>query len=424
MNAEEPPRKRSKMEPHIGGDNCNILQEQSPSKSLHNLPSGSASGDFNEESIAGHHFVSVSTSCDGKPGEGENTVIVKQKCELGDEWEYKYPIPLSKYPNRQIKTGNVHYDAMIPELELLGYRPLQVIAKGRSGTIILAQDLHRKQIYEHSEFYPVALKLNTARSRNRSRYSWKTDMSFELNNLRQLNHPNVLSCINTICYEGRYGVVLEFCENGTLEQLLSVHDAKFLTEPVARKYFEQIYSGVEYLHLQGVAHRDLCTENILVTSLNTVKISDFGHAVYHYASDPLRTDNCGSTGFQAPEIIMEMPYNPKVADLWSLGCILYIMCTGNYPLGLIKSEFLSRASKEIQFPESRVLPLTQELRQVIKGMLTFIPDCRFSLNRVRFSEWMRIDCNKVQIGNFYVIRQPKKIKEGIKEQEIKTQYGI
>jgi hypothetical protein len=68
---------------------------------------------------------------------------MKSKCDLGDEWEYKYPIPLSEYPNQKVKTGNDHYDAKMSELELLGYRPLQVIAKGRSGTIVLAQDLHK-----------------------------------------------------------------------------------------------------------------------------------------------------------------------------------------------------------------------------------------------------------------------------------------
>ncbi|XP_052092554.1 testis-specific serine/threonine-protein kinase 4-like [Mytilus californianus] len=422
MNSEEPERKKRKMEPHIGGDSCQI-QEQSPSKSFHNLPSGSASGDFNDV-VTGHHFVSVAASSSGKPDDKDNLVFFRQKCDLGDEWEYKYPIPLSKYPNRQIKTGNIHYDAMIPDLELLGYRPLQVIAKGRSGTIILAQDLHKKRNFEESEFCPVALKLNTAKSRSRSRYSWKTDMTFELNHLRQLHHPHILSWLNNICYEGRYGIVLEFCENGTLEQLLKVHDARFLTEPVSHKYFNQIFSGIEYLHLQGIAHRDLCTENILVTSRNSLKISDFGHAVFYFSGDPLRTDNCGSTGFQAPEILMDHPYDPKVSDVWSSGCILYLMCTGRYPLGLIKSEFLNRASKEIEFPETRVLSLTFELKQLVRGLLTFCPHSRFSLNRTKYSEWMMEMHSKVQIGNFYMIRQPKKIREGQREQEIKSQYGI
>ena len=385
------------METHNGGDSCKF-KEQSPSKSPHNLPSGSASGDFND--------------------------IFRQKCDLGDEWEYKYPIPLSEYPNRKIKTGNVHYDALMPELELLGYRPLQIIAKGRSGTIILAQDLHKIPNFEESEFCPVALKLNTAKSRNRFRHSWKTDMSFELNNLSLLNHPNIISFINSICYEGHCGIVLEFCENGTLEQLLTVHDARFLTEPVAQNYFGQIFSGVEYLHHQGIAHRDLCTENILVTSKNNLKITDFGHAVYYFNGDQLRTDNCGTTGFQSPEVFMTIPYNPKFSDLWSLGCVLYIMCTGKYPFGMINSAFLTRASKVIQFPDKRELSLTFELRHLIKGMLTFRPDSRFSLNMIKLSDWVSTKCTKVQIGNFHMIRQPKKTREGKREQEIKAQYGI
>ena len=418
---DEPVKKKRKMESRIGGDNCKI-QEQTLSKSLHNLPSGSASGDFND--VGGHHILSVSRSYDAKSEEKENLVIFKKKCDLGDEWEYKYPIPLSEYPNQKVKTGNDHYDAKMPELELLGYRPLQVIAKGRSGTIVLAQDLHKRLSFEEREFHPVALKLNTAKLRNRSRHSWKTDMSFELNNLRLLNHPNIISFINSICYEGRCGIVLEFCENGTLEQLLTVHDARFLTEPVAQNYFGQIFSGVEYLHHQGIAHRDLCTENILVTSKNCLKITDFGHAVYYFNGDALRTDTCGTNGFQSPEVLVSIPYNPKLSDVWSLGCVLYIMCTGKFPFGLINSVILTRVSKEIQFPDQRVLPLTFELQQLIKGLLTFCPESRFSLNRIKYSEWITTKCTKVQIGNFHMIRQPKKTREGKREQEIKAQYGI
>jgi serine/threonine protein kinase len=69
--------------------------------------------------------------------------------------------------------------------------------------------------------------------------------------------------------------------------------------------------GVEYLHHQGIAHRDLCTENILVTSKNCLKITDFGHAVYYFNGDALRTDTCGTNGFQSPEVLVSIPYNPK-----------------------------------------------------------------------------------------------------------------
>ncbi|KAK3088469.1 hypothetical protein FSP39_019576 [Pinctada imbricata] len=418
--SSEPKPKRRKMEPHIGGDNCQVQAHST--KSVQSVPSGSASGDFGSDEQ--HQYVTAISGDDGGTENAKNYRIYKQGCELGDEWEQTYPAPLSSFPKRTIKTGNSYYDTFVSELESVGYRPLQVIAKGRSGTVLVAQDLSKEAHFGESEYIPVALKLNTAKSRRKSRMSWKTDMTEEMRILRQLNHPSIISWIMNISHDGRSGIVLEFCENGDLEHLLRLHEARFLTEPVCKKYFEQIFKGVEYIHNQNIAHRDLCTRNILISQKNTLKIADFGHALYYYTGDPLRKDECGTVGFQAPEIVAGALYNPKICDIWSLGSILYLMATGKHPLGIIHNEILTRASKELHFPDQKILPLSSEMRELARGLLSFLPDTRFTLNRIKCCAWLRIQEGKVQIGNFHLIRQPKKIREGDREIELKQRYQI
>jgi len=354
----------------------------------------------------------------------ETFSTVRQGCELGDEWHHKYPVPLSSYPKYSIKTGNADYDSIMNDLAPIGFRALQIVAKGRSSTIVLAQNLTNSVVNGEQECVPVALKLNTGQSVQKSRSSWRNNMGEEIRIMKTINHPYIVTWLHNINYRNRVGIVLEFCENGNLEQLLRLQNARFLTEPVTHKYFRCIFSGLEYLHNQGIAHRDICTQNMLISQYNTIKITDFGHAVRYMTGDAFRQDDCGTTGYQAPEVILKIPYNPKLIDLWSLGCVLYVMSTGRFPFGLIRSEIVTNSTREVVFPKSHVLPLSAELNEILRGILKYIPDYRFSLNRISHCQWFRAIQDKVQIGNFHLVRQPQKIREGRQEQKLKALYEI
>lgn len=408
------------MEPHIGGDNGNVNNEAS--KSFQKSASQSASGDFGVDDL--HQYVMALPGEDGVSNPASYKII-RQGCALGDEWVQSYPPPLSSYPSRIVKTGNMFYDSFVNNMsKLTGLRPLKTLARGRSGIIILAQNLHRMNHYKQNEYTPVVVKLNSSKPRRKAKATVKTDMEEEMKILKELEHSNIVSWICNISYNGRVGVVMEFCENGNLDQLLKLHDAHFLTEPVCRRYFRNIFDGLEYIHLQNIAHRDICTQNILITSKNNLKLGDFGHAVHFFTGDPLLQEECGTLGFQAPEIVNKEAYNPKNADIWSLGCTLYLMSTGRLPLGVIPNEIKERASKEIQFPDKRVLNISQPLREITRGALAFHPDLRFTLNRMKHGEWMKDSSCNVQIGNFHMIRQPRKIREGEVEQALKKRYEI
>ncbi|KAL4220685.1 hypothetical protein ACF0H5_021081 [Mactra antiquata] len=414
------------MEPHISGDDNTQESTQVSgvlaSKTFLRTPTASPSGDFQNTTHQFVTLVSEGTSEENEPS-SSNFDILKQVCEFGDSWVQKYPVPLSKYPQRPIRTGNLFYDGIIVDLELLGYRPLQIVAKARSGTVILAQNLHMLQHFQECETVPVALKLNSGKPR-RNRPPSKTNMLDEMTIHRQLNHPNIVSWISNISYRGRVGTVMEFCENGTLEQVVKLQEARFLPETVARRYFKQIHSAIDYIHQEGFAHRDICPQNVLITQNNNVKICDFGHSVKFVSLDHLCEDECGSIGYQAPQMLEKVPYNPKVADVWSLGAMLYTICVGRLPLGTIRNDILENASKELKFPDSKILYVSQDLKWLLKGMLAYKPDMRFSMNRICHSLWICTEDKQVKIGNFYRVRQPQKSNEGTLETHVKEKLKI
>lgn len=233
--SSEPEMKRRKTEPHVSGDEYSPESTQVSgvlvSKNLNRAASASPSGDFGDTT---HQYTAL-VACDVNAPFAEESDkrfdMYQQVCEYGDSWDQKYTIPLSKCAQRPIRTGNIFYDGIIPDLELIGYKPLHVIARGKSGTIILAQNIHREQHFQASETVPVAIKLNSGKSRRcNTRLSAKAEMLEEMTIHKGLQHPNIVAWLSNLEYKGRLGTVMEYCETGTLEDLLKLqvrHIRKF-----------------------------------------------------------------------------------------------------------------------------------------------------------------------------------------------------
>lgn len=74
-------------------------------------------------------------------------------------------------------------------------------------------------------------------------------MEDEMKILKEFEYCNIVFWISNISYYGCFGIVMEFCENGNLEYLLCLYDVCFLIEFVCRKYFKNIFDGLEYVYL-------------------------------------------------------------------------------------------------------------------------------------------------------------------------------
>ena len=139
-------------------------------------------------------------------------------------------------------------------------------------------------------------------------------------------HQNVLRMQDSFEEDDKLHLVFDFCSKGELFGI--VQQQETLSERRALRYAHQILLGLRHMHRNGVAHRDLSLENVLVNDNDECQICDFGLV----ASIPsMRSECVGKTLYMAPEVVACMPYNPTKADSWSLGVILFILLTGVPP---------------------------------------------------------------------------------------------
>ncbi|KAE9033404.1 hypothetical protein PR003_g8999 [Phytophthora rubi] len=120
-------------------------------------------------------------------------------------------------------------------------------------------------------------------------------------------------------------VAMDFCAGGDLYDYVTSKPGRRLPESEALALFAQIAKGLSFLHAIGVAHHDLSLENVLLKD-GQVKICDFGLSA---AASQFSSDLVGKFYYMAPEVTQGAVYDPKGADVWSLGVLLFIMLTGS-----------------------------------------------------------------------------------------------
>nr|XP_031529761.1 serine/threonine-protein kinase STK11 isoform X5 [Vicugna pacos] len=157
----------------------------------------------------------------------------------------------------------------------------------------------------------------------------------EIQLLRRLRHKNVIQLVDVLYNEEKQKMymVMEYCVCGMQEMLDSVPEKRFPVSQ-AHGYFCQLVDGLEYLHSQGIVHKDIKPGNLLLTTGGTLKISDLGvaEALHPFAEDDTCRTSQGSPAFQPPEIANGLDtFSGFKVDIWSAGVTLYNITTGLYP---------------------------------------------------------------------------------------------
>ncbi|POR39138.1 Protein kinase byr2 [Tolypocladium paradoxum] len=158
----------------------------------------------------------------------------------------------------------------------------------------------------------------------------------EISLLRELRHANIVQYLGCSSSADKLNIFLEYVAGGSVQTMLNSYGA--LPEPLVRSFVRQILTGLSYLHNRDIIHRDIKGANILVDNKGTIKISDFGISKKLEASNILSGANNsrhrpslqGSVFWMAPEVVKQTSYTRK-ADIWSLGCLVVEMMTGNHP---------------------------------------------------------------------------------------------
>uniref|UniRef100_A0A8D2CLU5 Protein kinase domain-containing protein n=1 Tax=Sciurus vulgaris TaxID=55149 RepID=A0A8D2CLU5_SCIVU len=123
---------------------------------------------------------------------------------------------------------------------------------------------------------------------------------------------------------------MEYCDGGELMQKIKQQRGQSFPKDTILNWFTQMCLGVNHIHKKYVLYRDIKSKNISLTQNGKVKSGDFGSA--HPFSN-LMAFACTYVErpyYVPPEIWENLPYNNK-SDIWSLGCILYELCTFKHP---------------------------------------------------------------------------------------------
>jgi len=188
------------------------------------------------------------------------------------------------------------------------------IGEGSTGIVCIADDVNRNQ--------KVAIKQMNLKKQQRRELLFN-----EVVIMRDYHHHNIVNMLDAHLVEDELWVVMEYLEGGALTDIVTnMH----MTEDQIATVCQQVLEALAYLHQEGVIHRDIKSDSILLSSDGCVKLSDFGFCAQVSAELPKRKSLVGTPYWMSPEVISRLPYGPEV-DIWSLGIMVVEMLEGEPP---------------------------------------------------------------------------------------------
>ncbi|XP_030600547.1 serine/threonine-protein kinase Nek3 [Archocentrus centrarchus] len=248
------------------------------------------------------------------------------------------------------------------------YSLLEVIGEGSFGRAVLVRCKSSQEKYVVKE---IQLPKNQSKLESSRR---------EAILLSRMKHPNIVAFREAFEADDLLCIVMEYCSGGDLLQRIKQQKSHQFSLDNILKWFAEMCTGAKHIHDQRVLHRDLKSKNIFLTDDGTVKLGDFGSACVLNSSKAYARAYVGTPYYVAPEIWDNKPYNNK-SDVWSLGCVLYELCTLRHPFQASSWKSLILKVCRGAYPP---LPshLPYELQYLVKQMFKTNPKDRPSLHTI------------------------------------------
>lgn len=208
----------------------------------------------------------------------------------------------------------------------------------------------------------------------------------------RLDHPHITRLLDV--YETRRDVslVMEYCPGGEVFARLKARGV--YKESDAREVAKQMLLAINYLHLKGLAHRDLKLENFMYDSESDdakIKLIDFG---FSCLTKFKMSQACGSLSYAAPEVLAQKGYT-KQCDMWSFGVICFLLLSGYSPFqGGPKQHTLQRiASGKYIMRAERWTPVSSAARDFVAALLEVDPEKRLSSTAALEHKWLKMSAS-------------------------------
>ncbi|CDW73549.1 serine threonine protein kinase [Stylonychia lemnae] len=245
------------------------------------------------------------------------------------------------------------------------YQTIKKIGGGGFGEVFIAKDLKNNQESGLQDRL-VALKvqkLSELCDCNDKQLSQSMLRLFREIFCIQLSHPNIVQVHESFfSYDGNFVIVSELARENLFQYVNKKGAGNLPINQIAFIMLD-IISGLEYVHQNNIIHRDISPQNILVMDDNTFKICDFGIATY---GDNTQISG-GKSNYMAPEMYQMTKNYDKTIDIWSLGVILYFLCTGESQINDIPLHFAKNITgQNIDLPEQ--YNIFQEMLNIILSL--------------------------------------------------------
>jgi adenylate cyclase len=276
------------------------------------------------------------------------------------------------------------------------YEILDQIGKGGMGLVYKARDLKLDRIVA-IKFLPPHL---ASSEENKKRFMQEAKAA------ASLSHPNIMSIYEIDEFEDSVFMVMEYVEGQTLKAYISsLKSGSGIPFMKAAEWMSTISGGLKAAHDKEIIHRDIKSENIMITPDEQLKIMDFGIAKLKGSTGLTKTGtSLGTLSYMSPEQAQGLSADHR-SDIWSLGVVFYEMLTGET---LFKAEHEAAllyliVNEEPPAPSILDRKIPNQIDDIVKKMLTKDPDKRYQ----NLSELMAVLANiKNEIGK--TAGEPKK----------------
>ena len=226
--------------------------------------------------------------------------------------------------------------------------------------------------------------------------------------MQVFDHPNIICFREIHTANGKLNIVMDYADGGDLDNKIKNQKGKFFPEKQILDWFVQMCLAMKHVHDRKVLHRDLKAQNVFLMQSGVVKLGDFGIAKVLSSTAEKAKTVVGTPYYLSPEIIENKPYNFK-SDVWSMGVLLYQLCTLKPPFDASSIHFL--ALKIVRGAYPPIPPhFTKDLKTLVAQMLSIDP-----MKRPTFSKILRMPFIKSRIQNF--------LSESIRQKEL-TQTNL